>query len=55
MLVKMGNALQIGVEGEYIVAADIFQGRNDVWTLVSFLKYAKNQGVTSENEVFSDF
>lgn len=26
------------VDSEYIVAADIFQDRNDVWTLVPFLK-----------------
>ena len=30
--------VQIGVDSEYIVAADIFQDRNDVWTLVPFLK-----------------
>ncbi|WP_343284084.1 transposase, partial [Drancourtella sp. An12] len=30
--------IQIAVDSEYIVAADIFQDRNDVWTLVPFLK-----------------
>ncbi len=30
--------MQIGVDSEYIVAADIFQERNDVWTLIPFLK-----------------
>ena len=33
-----GYNVQIGVDSEYIVAADIFQDRNDVWTLVPFLK-----------------
>lgn len=36
---KLGYDIQIGVDSEYIVAADIFQDKNDVWTLVSFLKY----------------
>ena len=35
---KPGYNIQIGVDSEYIVAADIFQDRNDVWTLVPFLK-----------------
>ena len=35
---KPGYNVQIGVDSEYIVAADIFQDRNDVWTLVPFLK-----------------
>lgn len=30
--------VQIAVDSEYIVATDIFQDRNDVWTLVPFLK-----------------
>ena len=34
---KPGYNVQIGVDSEYIVAADIFQDRNDVWTLVPFL------------------
>ena len=38
---KPGYNVQIGVDSEYIVAADIFQDRNDVWTLVPFLKDMK--------------
>lgn len=30
--------MQIGVESEYIVSADIFQDRDDARTLVPFLK-----------------
>lgn len=36
---KPGYNVQIGVDSEYIVAVDIFQDRNDVWTLVPFLRY----------------
>ena len=36
---KPGYNVQIGIDSEYIVAVDIFQDRNDVWTLVPFLKY----------------
>ena len=35
---KPGYNIQIGVDSEYIVSADVFQDRNDVWTLVPFLK-----------------
>ena len=35
---KPGYNVQIGVDSEYIVSADIFQDRNDVWALISFLK-----------------
>ena len=35
---KPGYNVQIVVDSKYIVAADIFQDRNDVWTLVPFLK-----------------
>ena len=35
---KPGYNVQVAVDSEYIVAADIFQDRNDVWTLVPFLK-----------------
>ena len=35
---KPGYNVQIGVDSEYIVSADIFQDRNDVWTLIPFLK-----------------
>ena len=42
---KPGYNVQIAVESEYIVATDIFQDRNDVWTLVPFLKtMEKNLG-----------
>lgn len=35
---KPGYNVQIAVDSEYIVAADIFQDRSDVWTLMPFLK-----------------
>ena len=35
---KLEYNVQIAVDSEYIVAADIFQDRNDVRTLVSFLR-----------------
>ena len=35
---KPGYNVQIAVDSEYVVAADIFQDRNDVWTLIPFLK-----------------
>ena len=35
---KPGYNVQIGVDSEYIVAVDIFQNRNDVWTMIPFLK-----------------
>ncbi len=35
---KPGYNVQIAIDSEYIVATDIFQDRNDVWTLVPFLK-----------------
>ena len=35
---KPGYNVQIAVDSEYIVSADLFQDRNDVWTLVPFLK-----------------
>lgn len=40
---KPGYNVQIGVDSKYIVAADIFQDRNDVWTLVPFLKHMEKQ------------
>ena len=40
---KPGYNVQIAVDSEYIVAADIFQDRNDVWTLVPFLKEMKKK------------
>ena len=40
---KPGYNVQIGVDSEYIVAVDIFQDRNDVWTLVPFLKHIEKQ------------
>ena len=36
--VKPGYNVQIGVDSEYVAVADIFPDRNDVWTLVPFLK-----------------
>ena len=35
---KPGYNVQIGVDSEYIVSKNIFQDRNDVWTLSPFLK-----------------
>ena len=35
---KPGYNVQIGVDSEYIVGADIFSDRNDAWTLVPFLQ-----------------
>lgn len=35
---KPGYNVQIGVDSEYIIGVDIFSDRNDVWTLVPFLK-----------------
>lgn len=40
---KPGYNVQIRVDSEYIAAVDIFQDRNDVWTLVPFLKYMEKQ------------
>lgn len=35
---KPGYNVQIAVDSEYIVVTDVFSDRNDVWTLVPFLK-----------------
>ena len=40
---KPGYNVQIGIDSEYIVAAEIYQDRNDVWTLVPFLKKMKEK------------
>ena len=40
---KPGYNVQIAVDSEYIVAADIFQDWKDVWTLVPFLKTMKEK------------
>lgn len=40
---KPGYNVQIGVDSEYIAAVEIFQDRNDVWTLVPFLKHMEKQ------------
>ena len=40
---KPGYNVQIAVDSEYIVAADMFQDRNDVWTLIPFLKYMEKE------------
>jgi transposase len=40
---KPGYNVQIGVDSEYVVSADIFQDRNDVWTLVPFLKHMEEE------------
>lgn len=42
---KPGYNVQIGVDSEYIVGTEIFQDRNDVWTLVPFIEQMeKNLG-----------
>lgn len=40
---KPGYNVQIAVDSEYIMAVDIFQDRNDVWTPVSLLKRMEEQ------------
>lgn len=40
---KPGYNVQIGVDSEYIVSTDIFSDRNDVWTLVPFLKTVESK------------
>lgn len=40
---KPGYNVQIGVDSEYIAAVEIFQDRNDVWTMVPFLKHMEQQ------------
>lgn len=53
--VRTNIHVQIAVDSEYIMAADIFQDRNDVWTLVPFLKTMKEKlgfrypGVTADS------
>ena len=45
---KPGYNVQIAVDSEYIVTADIFQARNNAWTLVPFLKTMRSEEHTSE-------
>ena len=40
---KPGYNVQIAADSEYIVGADIFQDRNDVWTLVPFTDYLEEK------------
>ena len=40
---KPGYNVQIAVDSEYIVGTDIFQDRNDVWTLVPFTDYLEEK------------
>lgn len=40
---KPGYNVQIGVDSEYVVGAEIFQDRNDVWTLVPFTKHLEEK------------
>lgn len=52
---KPGYNVQIAVDSEYIVGVDIFSDRNDVWTLVPFLKrleeklYFKYPSITADS------
>ena len=49
---KPGYNVQIGVEGEYVIAADIFDNRSDSGTLIPFLDgIRKNLGVRYKNIV----
>ena len=40
---KPGYNVQIGVDSEYVVGVDIFQDRNDVWTLVPFTTHLEEK------------
>lgn len=40
---KAGYNVQLAVDSEYIVATDVFQDRNDVWTLIPFLERMKEK------------
>ncbi len=40
---KPGYNVQIGVDSEYIIGAEIFSDRNDAWTLIPFLKKIEEQ------------
>lgn len=51
---KLTNNIQIAVDAECIIAADIFGDRNDVWMLVTFLKRMEERlgfNYTSETEI----
>ena len=52
---KPGYNVQIAVDSEYIVATDIFQDRNDVWTLIPFLKATEKNLSLRYPSVTSDF
>ena len=58
---KPGYNIQIGVDSEYIVATDVFSDRNDVWTLIPFLKTMDEKlrfrypSVTADLNVISGF
>ena len=52
---KPGYNIQIAVDSEYIVAADIFQDRNDVWTLIPFLKTMEEKLGLRYPSVTADF
>lgn len=47
--------IQIGVDSEYIIAADIFQVRNSVWTAVPFLKYMEKHLGFRYSSVTADY
>ena len=51
---KPSYNIQIGVDSEYIVATGIFQDRNDVWTLVPFLKQMEKNLGFSYSSVTAD-
>ena len=51
---KPGYNIQIGVDSEYIVAADIFQDRNDAGILIPFLKNMEKKLNFSYSSVTAD-
>lgn len=51
---KPGYNVQIGVDSEYIVAAGIFQDRNDTWTLIPMLKEMKHHHNWKYSSVTAD-
>lgn len=51
---KAGYNVQLAVDSEYIVATDIFQDRNDVWTLIPFLEQMKEKLMFEYKSVTAD-
>lgn len=51
---KPGYNVQIGVEGEYITGVGVFQDRNDIATLIPFLKEMESNLETRYQNVIAD-